>query len=204
MTTAATAPVPRFEYPASLQEYMVSEKDYLKQHPEYHALCTGIAVFNQEGKLLLVQRSASEKAFPNAWVSLEFTEQLYSAPADSLKEIPGGKVDDTDETVLHGAVRELKEETGLEATRIVRKVGEFWFGDTKKADGQVSKWVKHIFEMEVKDLATVTVDPVEHQTYLFASEEEVKKERVGDVELKYITAENKAIKLDAFAYRQSA
>jgi 8-oxo-dGTP pyrophosphatase MutT (NUDIX family) len=111
-------------------------------------------------------------------------------------------VDDTDETILHGAVRELKEETGLEATRIVRKVGEFSFGDRKRSDGSKPKWVKHIFEMDVKDLATVEVDPVEHQAYLFASEEEVMEERVGDVELKYITPDNKAIKLDAFAHRR--
>ncbi|KAF2684532.1 hypothetical protein K458DRAFT_418096 [Lentithecium fluviatile CBS 122367] len=182
MATEITNPPP-FEYPASLQEYMIPEKEYFKQHPEYQALCTGIVVFDKQGKLLLVQRASTEKAFPDFW------------------EIPGGKVDDTDETLLHGAVRELKEETGLEATRIVRKVSEFWFDD-RKVDGRVPRWVKHIFEMEVKDLGSIKVDPVEHQAYLFASEEDVIKEKAGDVELKYITPDNKVIKLEAFRHRR--
>ena len=38
-------------------------------------------------------------------------------------------MDDTDETVLHAAARELREETGLIATRVVRKVAQFTFSD---------------------------------------------------------------------------
>jgi isopentenyldiphosphate isomerase len=59
---------PAFDYPASLQEYAVNEAEYLRQHPEYHVLCTGAVVFDKNGKLLLVQRAADEKAFPNLWV----------------------------------------------------------------------------------------------------------------------------------------
>jgi isopentenyldiphosphate isomerase len=58
-----------FDYPPVLQEYAVPEKEYLRQHPECNVLCTGIVVFNKDGKLLLVQRAADEKAFPNMWVS---------------------------------------------------------------------------------------------------------------------------------------
>lgn len=56
-------------YPDSLQEYAVSEKVYLEQHPEYNCLVTGSIVFNKEGKLLIVQRAAEERAFPDLWVS---------------------------------------------------------------------------------------------------------------------------------------
>jgi 8-oxo-dGTP pyrophosphatase MutT (NUDIX family) len=38
-------------------------------------------------------------------------------------------MDDTDETILHAAARELKEETALTATRVVRKVAQFTFSD---------------------------------------------------------------------------
>ena len=55
-------------YDDSLEEYAVTAKDYLRQHPEYDVLCTGVAVFNKEGKLLLVQRAADERAFPDFWV----------------------------------------------------------------------------------------------------------------------------------------
>jgi isopentenyldiphosphate isomerase len=58
-----------FDYPASLQEYMVSEQDYLQQHPEYARLCTGIVVYDKAGKMLLVQRAKTEKAFPGMWAS---------------------------------------------------------------------------------------------------------------------------------------
>lgn len=67
-TTQAPVVSTPFEYAPELQEYMVSEKEFLRQNPQYNVLVTGIAVFNNEGKLLLVQRAADEKAFPNCWV----------------------------------------------------------------------------------------------------------------------------------------
>lgn len=119
-----------------------------------------------------------------------------------MQEIPGGKIDDTDETLLHAAVRELKEETGLTATRVRSKVAEFTFEDGRPGRPPVT-WLKLIFEVEVKDL-NITLDPVEHQQYLFASEEEVVKDLVGDVKLAYISPPNKRIKLDAFKLRKEA
>ncbi|KAF2705622.1 hypothetical protein K504DRAFT_93595 [Pleomassaria siparia CBS 279.74] len=169
-----------FEYASSLHEFAVSEKEFLRQNLQYNVLCTGIIVFNTEGKLLLVQRAAEESAFPNAW------------------EIPGGKVDESDETLLHGAVRELQEETGLTATKIVRKVAEFEFGDVKKS----TRWLKQIFEMEVQNCEHVVLDPIEHQRYLWAGEDDVKQDRVGDVELNYINNDNKHVKLQAFRRRR--
>ena len=58
------------EYSADLQEFAISEAEYLRQHPEYNVLVTGAVVFNRDGKLLLVQRAADEIAFPDFWVSL--------------------------------------------------------------------------------------------------------------------------------------
>ncbi|KAI4643496.1 hypothetical protein J4E93_006506 [Alternaria ventricosa] len=165
-------------YPDSLQEYAVSEKVYLEQHPEYNCLVTGSIVFNKEGKLLIVQRAAEERAFPDVW------------------EVPGGKVDDTDHTILHAAARELKEEAGLETTRILKKVTHFTFVD------RTTTWLKLVFEMEVKNADTVVLDPVEHQKYLYASEEEVVNDKVGDVELRYISPANKEVKLEAFRQKR--
>jgi hypothetical protein len=65
--------MPTFDYPPSLEEFAVNAAEYLHQHPEYDVLCTGVAVFNEEGKLLLVRRAADEKAFPNMWVSYFFS-----------------------------------------------------------------------------------------------------------------------------------
>jgi hypothetical protein len=63
--------------------------------------------------------------------------------------------------------------------------------------------LKLIFEMEVEQ-TSVTVDPVEHQQYLFASEEEVKGDLVGDVKLVYISPPNKQVKLTAFKLQKEA
>jgi hypothetical protein len=64
-----TSIIPTFSYVPTLQEYAVNDRDYLQQHPEYDVLCTGVVVFDKDGKLLLVQRAADEKAFPNMWAS---------------------------------------------------------------------------------------------------------------------------------------
>ncbi|KAF2125042.1 hypothetical protein P153DRAFT_370362 [Dothidotthia symphoricarpi CBS 119687] len=176
---------PSFDYDPSLQEYAVHEKEFLRQHPRYSVLCTGIVVFHENGKLLLVQRAADEKAFPNAW------------------EVPGGKVDDTDESILHAAVRELKEETGLKATRILRKVGESEFSDRGR-HGPEQWWLKTIFEMEVQSMDALVLDPIEHQAHLFASEEDVVNNCVGDLKMVYMPQPSKEIKLEAFRLRQEA
>lgn len=112
-------------------------------------------------------------------------------------------MDDTDETILHGVVREVKEETGLDVTRIVRKVGEFGFEDYSKRRKQQVVWRKLIFEVEVKGM-DVMLDPVEHQDYLFATEEEVMSDKAGETRLTWITLPNKEVNLDAFRLRREA
>ncbi|KAJ4987893.1 hypothetical protein SVAN01_06623 [Stagonosporopsis vannaccii] len=173
-----------FDYPSSLQEYAIPESAYLSQHHDVHILCTGAIVFNSRGKMLLVQRAKDEKAYPDAW------------------EIPGGKMDDTDETILHAAARELNEETGLTATRVVRKVAQFTF-----PDGRPDKtWLKLIFQFEVEDSDAVVLDPVEHQNFAWASEDEVLNDVVkdGGTSLEYISPQNKDVKLEAFRLQREA
>ncbi|KAL6711026.1 hypothetical protein ACN47E_006901 [Coniothyrium glycines] len=174
-----TATEKAIEYPSALQEYAVSAAEYLRLHPEYHVLCTGIVVFNKDGKLLLVQRAADEKAFPNFW------------------EIPGGKVDDTDRSLLEAAARELKEEAGLDSVRVVGKVSEFSFEDNRPGRRPV-KWLKLVFEIEVEDANHVVLDPTEHQQYVWATHGEIMGDLVGKVKLAYVSATNKEVKLQAF------
>ncbi|KAF2019360.1 hypothetical protein BU24DRAFT_459042 [Aaosphaeria arxii CBS 175.79] len=177
-----TAKVP-FEYPQSLEEYMVTEKEFLARNPQYTILCSGGAVFNDKDQLLLVQRAKEELAFANFW------------------EIPGGKVDDTDETILHAVAREVKEETGLDVTRFVRKIGEFGWEEFSKRTQETAVWQKLIFEVEVKTFE-IQLDPLEHQDYLFATEEEVAQDMAGQVTLRWITPINKELNLEAFKLRR--
>lgn len=144
----------------------------------------------------LLRSTRSCSAHTSAWKS----SQVSTIRPNALQEIPGGKVDDTDETLLHAAVRELKEETGLTATHVVGKVTEFTFAD--RIPGKTAPtWLKLIFEMEVETLDDIALDPVEHQKYVFASKEEVQNDMVGDVKLAYISPPNKEVKLEAFRLR---
>lgn len=122
---------------------------------------------------------------------------------NDVQEVPGGKVDDTDETILHAAARELKEEAGLDAIRVTRKVMQFTFSDERPGHPAIT-WLKLIFEMEVRDSSNVVLDPVEHQKFLFASEDEVVHDLVGDVKLVYVSPPNKEVKLEAFRLQRSA
>ncbi|KAF1980197.1 hypothetical protein BU23DRAFT_585972 [Bimuria novae-zelandiae CBS 107.79] len=178
-TSATMAP---FAYDASLEKFKVSEREYLQEHSDFTAVCTGIVIFNEKGELLLIKRAASERAFPNFW------------------EIPGGKVDEPDESLLHAAVRELKEETSLEATRVDRQVTDITFL-IPNPKGKMDRWMKLIFEMEVKQL-DVKLEPTEHDDYLFATEDQIESERAGDVVLRYISPDNKRVLLEAFKRRR--
>jgi 8-oxo-dGTP pyrophosphatase MutT (NUDIX family) len=111
-------------------------------------------------------------------------------------------VDDTDESILHAVARELKEETGLEAIKIVRKVGEFGWDEFSERRQERFVWRKFIFEVEVKKAEDVKLDPVEHQDYLWASEEEVNSDKAGNIPLSWITAPNKNMNLEAFRLRR--
>jgi ADP-ribose pyrophosphatase YjhB (NUDIX family) len=131
----------------------------------------------------------------------ELQSLLAAARIDRKQEIPGGKVDNTDKTILHAAARELKEEAGLQATHVLRKVTQFTFED--EGPGRLTKtWMKIIFEMEVQSADEVVLDPVEHQKSLWASEEEIVNDLVGDVKLRYISPPNKVVKLEAFRMRK--
>lgn len=50
----------------------------------------------------------------------------------------------------------------------------------------------------------VKLDAAEHDDHLFASVEQVESEHAGDVVLRYISPDNKRVKLDAFRRRQGA
>lgn len=81
-------PISTLHYPSTLDEFAVPEKEYLRQHPEYDYLCTGVVVFGNDGKLLLVQRAANEKAFPDLWVSWPKKTSRVKPPGRQPEHIP--------------------------------------------------------------------------------------------------------------------
>lgn len=135
----------------------------------YDGLASGVVVFcappsTTPARILLVQRAADD-SMPNLW------------------ELPGGAVDPTDATVLDGCARELKEETGLTVIRILRRVTEGADGEpvTVHTNSRGNRiFAKFVFEVEVRDDEEVVLDPIEHQGWVWATEEEVVRGKVGD------------------------
>lgn len=137
--SSAIAPVPiQIHIPQSLAHLTVPLSIYLQENPSFTNLAVGACVFTRtaddqsspcQPRLLLVQRAATERGFPNFW------------------EVPGGSAEAGDPTILHSVAREVFEETGLRLTRFVRAVGN----GIQFTTGRHSTWMKLTFEIEVQE-----------------------------------------------------
>lgn len=108
---------------------------------------TGIAVF-QRGKLLVVRRVAEDDFLGGAW------------------ELPGGGVDDG-ETIEHGAIRELLEETGLAVKTVITTFEGFdYTTPTKPKVHQIN------FKVSVHP-GDITLEPNEHDEYRWIAADEI-------------------------------
>lgn len=185
--------VPRIfaaEIDASLASWDLPAKEWLRMHSgaitKVDGLATGNIVFNDEGKILLIQRASSD-SMPNRW------------------EIPGGAVDDEDPTVLEGSARELWEEAGLIAKRFNHVVTE---GPDQKP-GQVypnstrtKKWCRFSFDVKVESCEHVKLDPKEHQAFAWATEDEIRTQLIGDCQHPITNQHMQALILEAFRLRK--
>ncbi|KAJ7319067.1 NUDIX hydrolase domain-like protein [Mycena albidolilacea] len=161
-----------FTFDDSLRKYAIPRDAFLKTlDSQYDKLVVGIVIPQKDSdrtRILYVQRAATEHHYPNSY------------------EIPGGKVDAEDETVLHAAVRETFEETGL---RVVHLAGEFealsYTTESFSADGKpvVRASLQLNFVARVEAFEPVTLNPLEHQTYTWVAEDEV-EDLPSSVEMK--------------------
>lgn len=101
-------------------------------------ISTGVAVV-RDGKILLVRRAARD-----------YLGGVY--------ELPGGGVDEG-ETIVAGAVREVKEETDLAVSRVLGTFEGFDYSTDKKPR---VRQVNFLVEVEPGD---VVLDPDEHDVY---------------------------------------
>ncbi|PNP51218.1 hypothetical protein THARTR1_08122 [Trichoderma harzianum] len=167
--------------------FAVSQQAYLAAHPDptrYSYIATGSLVFDTSSqscpRLLLLQRAAHD-SMPNKW------------------EVPGGGCDDDDESILHAAARELWEEAGLKATHLGAPVGTPYFL-LSRSGKKVCKFVFPVqAETNSQGRMDVTLDPREHQCFVWASEDEVKARRIKDMELEFTTTDLECIVLAAFS-----
>ncbi|KAL7916866.1 NUDIX hydrolase domain-like protein [Trichoderma velutinum] len=166
--------------------FTVSQQAYLAAHPDprYNCIATSAVVFDISNRscprLLLLQRSANDTA-PNKW------------------EVPGGGCEDDDESILHAAARELWEEAGLKAVHLGAPVtGPHFF--SSKSGKKVCQFVFPVqAETNNEGRMDVTLDPNEHQRFVWASEEEVKAKRVQDIELEFTAKDIECTVLAAFS-----
>ena len=182
-----TCPLFKFSAHPSTSPFTVSQERYLSQNSDerFQYIATGALVFNpREGvdpRILLLQRSAQD-SMPNKW------------------EVPGGACDDEDESILHGLARELWEEAGLKATYVEPPLGEPHFF-TSRSGKRICKFV---FVVQVEQGAEghldVKLDPEEHRQFLWASQDEVKAKKVGDVELEFTTRDLENTVRQSFGY----
>ncbi|PVH76677.1 hypothetical protein DL98DRAFT_496525 [Cadophora sp. DSE1049] len=157
-------PLSPFTFSPTLGPFNVPMTTHLSSPSLQHhqAIASGALIFSSTTsppKILIIQRAPTDSS-PNKW------------------EIPGGGVDLTDPTILHGVAREVLEETGLTVTHIKRLVGStegFAFVSSRGL-----KVVKFAFEVEVRSADEVKLDEKEHQKFLWASEEEVRRGRMDD------------------------
>ncbi|KAK2046298.1 hypothetical protein LZ31DRAFT_203346 [Colletotrichum somersetense] len=185
-------------YPPSLESYNLPMRAWLAANEKtWDGLATSALVFDRRDRdrVLLLQRAAHD-SMPLRW------------------EAPGGAVDDGDASVLAACARELREETGLEAVRVVRVVSEGAGIEpgsflTNRTGTRVMR--RFAFEVEVAAARdgdggdgemVVRTDPEEHADHVWATEEEVARERVGEKDIPITNAQMASLILDGFRRRR--
>lgn len=183
-----TMPSFPFEYDPTNAPYTIPSSEYISSNPSLASsvdnLASGALVFHDQ-LLLLVQRSSTD-SMPNLW------------------ETPGGGIDTSDPSILHGLARELREEAGLETNFVGLRVGghEHRFLTRKGL-----RILKLNFLVEAKGLdegVTVQLDENEHQHFVWASEDDVRKRACGGVKLEFTTKEQEDVILEAFRVRKES
>ncbi|PHH61391.1 hypothetical protein CDD81_416 [Ophiocordyceps australis] len=176
---------PPFAFDDSLAEYNQSAKTWLSRNASQvrlDGIATSTLIFNANGKVLLVQR-ASTDSMPNKW------------------EAPGGAVDSEDASILHGAAREMWEESGLVARRFVCRVTlgpgspdlDIFHNSTR-----TRCLCRFAFLVEAESCEGVQLDAKEHQAHVWATEEQVREQR----QVTMTNSSMQALVLEAFRLRR--
>lgn len=167
----------------SIESFEVTANSYLSHKPEFAGI-VGAAIVIHNDRVLLLQRAPGDEC-PNLW------------------EVPGGG-SDGDEMIVQCAVRELKEETSLEASDVLAMIGEFEWRETgslSETIGETRIWKIFMFLVKVENLygnLQVQLDQNEHQTYLWATEDDIRGDSCGGTPLKWISPNQKQAILAAF------
>ncbi|KAI0596145.1 NUDIX hydrolase domain-like protein [Biscogniauxia sp. FL1348] len=155
-----------FTYLFALRMFTLREKDFIRRMGTADRALVGTIVFNATNdRVLLVQRSASD-SLPGKW------------------EVPGGMCERSDRSILHGAARELLEETGLEVAAFRGWPGTHFFSlgsDKRETPIQAAKY---LFAVETRNY-DVRLNDREHQKFVWATEQEVQACKHGEETIEF-------------------
>lgn len=171
-----------------LKVFEITASSYLSQRVEFIGV-VGAAIIIHNNRVLLLQRAPDDDG-PNLW------------------EVPGGEAS-KNETLVQCAVRELKEETGLEACVVLDMVGEFeWLEKRPEIDshGETRNWKIFMFMMAIKDSnekLEVILDQQEHQRYLWATETDIREGSCDGTRLEWISSNQIRAILAAFEMQRA-
>lgn len=166
-------------------DFEIPVKTYISQRPEIFGIVSA-AIIIHNNQVLLVQRAAADD-YPNVW------------------EVPGGAAHE-DETIIQCAVREMREEVGLDASEITSMIGEFdWVEKNpdshENARDKERNWKVFMFLVTVDDAdlhSKIKLDPEEHQVYMWATEAEIREGLCGNIKLEWISINQRHAILAAF------
>lgn len=194
----------KYTFDPSLEEFNVTPQQWLDNNDKhFQGIAVANVVFendtenNGEARVLLVQRAAHD-SMPNRWevtggAAEEDVIEGEPVVSDEEKKARAAAVGEHPRnTILSGAARELWEEAGLVATHFTHLVPQPAeapvrgateapppaFSDHKgfiytNRTGTVL-YLRFAFHVLVESTAKVTLDPNEHQDYVWANEEEVR------------------------------
>ncbi|KAJ1672568.1 hypothetical protein EV182_006924, partial [Spiromyces aspiralis] len=114
----------------------------------------GAAISASGTDVLVVQRAANERSFPNQW------------------ELPGGHCD-PGETILETVVREVKEETGLEVLSIDDEFVSFDYSTQFESGGAITRQLNFVVRVAESDRTNVRLAPDEHQAYAWCTQRNI-------------------------------
>ena len=166
--------ITNFDFDDAVKLFILTQDEYVNEHKHdgFDYVATGAFVFDRQDRktprILLLQRSARD-SMPNRW------------------EVPGGGCQNDDDSILSAVARELWEEAGLKTKRIVRTVGAPYLFQTRSGK-RICKF-DFIVEVHRRNAGKfdVKLNPEEHQSFLWASEDEVRCKKSGDTEMEFTT-----------------
>jgi 8-oxo-dGTP pyrophosphatase MutT (NUDIX family) len=190
--TKPTAPAQTFTAHQSLAAFTIPSTTYLTQNPTLTIRDKPYAIAGLAGATVVIYPPASQ---------LHLSQSRFHTQTNKW-EVPGGAIDAEDESILAGCARELFEEAGLVATRLGPLLGEE--GEPEvflTRSGRIVLRVPFLAEVDcaavgegraggqepsdaVEDwgvmrlIEKVKLDPNEHSAFVWATEEDVRLERM--------------------------